>query len=201
MQLGTTGEAGNDATHFSDPSGVSILRNGNIVVTDGYGNNRVVLFSPEGRFIRQVGLGAGGSDDTGTGPGEFDLPHQAALDADDNIYVVDRENRRIQVFDEGLNYLREFANEGWNPWDIAISRKGDDGFGYIADHATEEVHKIRLSDGEIVATWGKRGLGPGEFDWVHGMAVDSQGAVYAADTYGQRVQKFVPVSGSQTTSR
>lgn len=201
MQLGTTGEAGNDATHFSDPSGISILRNGNIVVTDGYGNNRVVLFSPEGRFIRQVGLGAGGSDDVGTGPGEFDLPHQAALDADDNIYVVDRENRRIQVFDKDLNYMREFANEGWNPWDIAISREGDDGFGYIADHATEEVHKIQLSDGKILATWGKQGLGPGEFDWVHGMAVDSRGAVYAADTYGQRVQKFVPVPGSETTNR
>ena len=201
MQLGTTGEAGNDATHFNDPSGISILRNGNIVVTDGYGNNRVVLFSPEGRLISQVGLRAGGPDDAGTGPGEFDLPHQAALDADDNIYVVDRENRRIQVFDKDLNYMREFANEGWNPWDMAISRTGDDGFGYIADHATEEVHKIQLSDGKILATWGKRGLGPGEFDWVHGMAVDSRGAVYAADTYGQRVQKFVPVSGSQTTSR
>lgn len=200
MQLGTTGESGNDATHFDEPSGISILRNGNILVTDGYGNNRVVLFSPEGRFIKQVARGAGGPDDAGTGPGEWDLPHQAAVDANDNIYIVDRENRRIQVFDEDLNYLREFANEGWNPWDIAISREGDDGFGYIADHATEEVHKIQLSDGKILATWGRQGQGPGEFDWVHGMAVDSRGAVYAADTYGQRVQKFVP-AGSRTSGR
>jgi hypothetical protein len=61
------------------------------------------------------------------------LPHQAAIDANDMVYVVDRENKRIQVFDQDLNYQREFANPGWNPWDIAISRKGDDGFAYIAD--------------------------------------------------------------------
>ena len=63
----------------------------------------------------------------------------------------------------------------------------------------ERVHKLSLKDGKLVATWGKQGLGPGEFDWVHGVVVDSKGAVYAADTYGQRLQKFVP-SGS-TSSR
>jgi sugar lactone lactonase YvrE len=105
---------------------------------------------------------------------------------------VDRENHRIQVFDPDLNYVREIAHPGWYPWDIAISRRGDDGFAYIADHAGERVHKMALADGAIVATWGVPGRGPGEFDWVHGMAVDTEGAVYAADTYGQRVQKFVP---------
>ena len=94
-----------------------------------------------------------------SGPGEFHLPHQAAVDASDNIFVVDRENRRIQVFDENLTYLREFSNDGWNPWDIAISRRGDDGFGYIADHAGERVHKISLEDGTILATWGRPGRG------------------------------------------
>ena len=201
MQLGTTGVSGNSPSHFDLPSGISVLRNGNLIVTDGYGNNRVAMFAPDGRFIKQVAMGAGGPDDAGSGPGQWDLPHQAAVDASDNLFILDRENKRIQVFDQDLNYVREFANPGWNPWDIAISRKGDDGFAYIADHATEEVHKIQLSDGKILATWGKPGRGPSEFDWVHGMAVDSRGAVYAADTYGQRVQKFVPGPASQTTSR
>jgi DNA-binding beta-propeller fold protein YncE len=192
LQLGTTGERGNDATHFDLPSGVAVLRNGNVVVTDGYGNNRVAMFAKDGKFIKQVAKGAGGPPDKGTGPGEWVLPHKLALDADDNMFIVDRENRRIQVFDKNLNYLRELKNEGWNPWDIGISRKGDDGFGYIADHAGERVHKISLKDGTILATWGKQGLGPGEFDWVHGVVADSRGAVYAADTYGQRLQKFVP---------
>ena len=192
MQLGTRGESGNDETHLNSPSGILFTRSGNIIVTDGYGNNRVVMYSKDGTFIKQVAKGAGGPDDAGSGNGEWDLPHQGAVDASDHLYLLDRENKRIQVFDNQLNYLRQFADEGWNPWDIAISRKGDDGFGYIADHAGERVHKISLEDGKILATWGGPGRGPGEFDWVHGMAVDSQGAVYAADTYGQRVQKFVP---------
>jgi len=198
MQLGTTGVSGNDAGHFSRPSGISVLRSGRLIVTDGYGNNRVVMYASDGSFIKQIGMGNGGPDDRGTGPGEFHLPHQSAVDASDNIFVVDRENKRIQVFDENLVYVREFSNDGWNPWDIAISRLGDDGFGYIADHAGERVHKISLEDGTILATWGTPGRGPGEFDWVHGMAVDSEGAVYAADTYGQRVQKFVPSSASRS---
>ncbi len=196
MQLGTTDQKGTDATHFDLPSGIAILHNGNIVITDGYGNNRAVLFSKDGKFIRQVGKGAGGPDDKGKGDGEWILPHKLATDADDNMYIIDRENHRIQVFDKNLTYVRQFANEGWNPWDIGISRRGNDGFAFIADHALERMHKIQLKDGKILATWGKQGRGPGEFDWVHGVVVDSRGAVYAADTYGQRLQKFVPASGS-----
>ncbi len=191
QQLGTTNERGNDATHFDLPSGIAILRNGNIVVTDGYGNNRVVMFSKDGKLIKQVGKGSGGPQDKGTGDGEWILPHKLATDADDNLYIIDRENHRIQVFDRNLNYLRQLANKDWNPWDIGISRRGNDGLAFIADHAGERVHKISLKDGTILATWGSQGLAPGQFDWVHGVVVDSRGAVYAADTYGQRLQKFV----------
>ena len=192
LQLGTTNERGTDATHFDLPSGIAVLHNGNIIVTDGYGNNRVVMFSNDGKFIKQIGKGAGGPQDKGTGNSEWVLPHKLAVDAAENLYIIDRENHRVQVFDKNLNYLRQFANEGWNPWDIGVSRKGDDGLAFIADHALERVHKISLKDGKILATWGKQGRGPGEFDWVHGIVVDSRGAVYAADTYGQRLQKFVP---------
>lgn len=199
LRLGTTMEKGNDATHFDLPSGIAVLRNGNMIVTDGYGNNRVVMFDKTGKFIKQVAKGAGGPADKGNGIGEWVLPHKLAVDAQENLYIIDREGHRVQVFDKNLNYLREINVPGWNPWDIAISRKGDDGFAYIADHALERVHKLSLKDGKLLATWGKQGLGPGEFDWVHGIVVDSKGAVYAADTYGQRLQKFVPpgVASSQ----
>ncbi|MBI4473567.1 MAG: 6-bladed beta-propeller [Acidobacteria bacterium] len=196
MQIGTTGEKGTDGTHLDLPSGIAVTRNGNIAVTDGYGNNRLVLFSKDGKFIKQVAKGIGGPQDKGTGIGEWTLPHKLALDADDNMYVIDRENKRLQVFDKNLNYIREIKNEGWYPWDIGISRKGNDGLAFIADHTGERVHKISLKDGKILATWGKQGLSPGEFDWVHGVVVDSKGAVYAADTYGQRIQKFVPAGTS-----
>jgi DNA-binding beta-propeller fold protein YncE len=196
LQLGVTDQKGTDATHLNLPSGIAILHSGNIVVTDGYGNNRLLLFSKDGKLIKQAAKGPGAPSDKGTGNGEWNLPHKLAFDADENLYVIDRENKRIQVFDKDLNYVRQFANEGWNPWDIGISRKGTDGIAFIADHAGERIHKIALKDGKILATWGKQGLGPGEFDWVHGVVVDSKGAVYAADTYGQRLQKFISGNAS-----
>ena len=145
MQLGTTNEKGNDATHFNLPSGIAILHNGNIIVTDGYGNNRVVLFDKNGKFIKQVGKGAGGPPDKGTGPGEWNLPHKLAVDADENLYIIDREGHRLEVFDKNLNYLREIRND-WNPWDVNISRKGTDGIGWIADHKDERVAEV-LAEG------------------------------------------------------
>jgi DNA-binding beta-propeller fold protein YncE len=190
LQLGTTNEKGNDATHLNLPSGIAILHNGNMIVTDGYGNNRVILFDKTGKFIKQIGKGSGGPTDKGTGPGEWNLPHKLAVDAAENLYVIDREGHRVEVFDKNLTYIREIRNE-WNPWDINISRKGTDGIGWIADHKDERVLKFNLKDGKILAVWGKQGWGPSEFDWVHGIVVDSKGAVYAADTYGQRIQKFV----------
>jgi sugar lactone lactonase YvrE len=152
------------------------------------------MFDKTGKFIKQVGKGAGGPGDKGKGPGEWDLPHKLAVDAQENLYIIDREGHRLQVYDRNLNYQREIKVEGWNPWDIGISRKGDDGVAFIADHAGERIHKLSLKDGKVLATWGSQGLGPGQFDWVHGVVVDSKGAVYAADTYGQRIQKFVPAN-------
>jgi hypothetical protein len=90
------------------------------------------------------------------------------------LYIIDREGHRIEVFDKNLNYLREIRND-WNPWDVNISRKGTDGIGWIADHKDERVQKFSLKDGKILAVWGKQGWGPGEFDWVHGIVVDSKG--------------------------
>jgi DNA-binding beta-propeller fold protein YncE len=200
LQLGTTGVKGTDATHLDLPSGIAILHNGNMVVTDGYGNNRVLLFDKTGKLLKTVAKGNGGPADKGKGPGEWDLPHKIAVDAQENLYIIDREGHRVQVFDKNLAYIREIAVEGWNPWDINISRKGTDGVAWIADHALERVHKLDLKTGKLLATWGKQGWGPGEFDWVHGIVVDSKGAVYAADTYGQRLQKFVP-AGTPTSAR
>lgn len=197
MQIGTTMEKGNGPNQLDLPSGIAVLKNGNIIVTDGYGNNRVLLYDKAGKLLKQVGKGSGGPGDKGTGVGEWTLPHKLAVDAQENLYIIDRENKRLQVYDRNLTYIREIKNEKWYPWDVGISRKGDDGFAYIADHEGERVHKMQLSDGKLVATWGSQGLGPGQFDWVHGIVVDSHGAVYAADTYGQRLQKFVAGTSSR----
>ncbi len=192
IQLGVTDQPGTDATHLNLPSGMAVLKSGNIVVTDGYGNNRVVLYDPHGKFIKQIGKGKGGPNDKGNGPGEWSLPHKLAVDADEHLYVCEETNGRIQVLDKNLNFLRILPNMGWVPWDFAIARRGDTGYGFVADHEHERVVKISLSDGRILAAFGRAGRGPGEFDWIHAVVEDSKGAVYAGDTYGQRVQKFLP---------
>ena len=156
---GTTNEKGNDATHLNLPSGIAILHNGNMIVTDGYGNNRVILFDKTGKFIKQVGKGAGGPEDKGTGPGEWNLPHKLAVDADENLYIIDREGHRLEVFDKNLNYIREIRND-WNPWDVNISRKGTDGIGWIADHKDERVLKFSVEGRKDPRGVGQAGLGP-----------------------------------------
>lgn len=201
LQIGTTGVVGTDGTHLNRPSGIAVLRSGNIIITDGYGNNRVGLWDKTGKFIKQVGKGAGGPEDKGNGKGEWTLPHKLAVDKDETLYIVDRENYRIQVFDKDLNYQREVTSPNWNPWDVAIARKGSDGVAYVADHTSEQVLKISLKDGSVLARMGKQGRGPGEFDWVHAVVVDSQGGVVAAGTYDQQLQKFAPTSATTTQAR
>src|SRR5947209_9021061 len=122
LQLGVTNEKGTDATHLNQPSGIAIQRNGNVVVTDGYGNNRVVLFDKNGTFIKQAGKGAGGPADKGTGPGEWNLPHKLAVDASENLYIIDREGHRLEVFDRNLNFIRDIRND-WNTWDVNVASK------------------------------------------------------------------------------
>ena len=201
LQIGTTGVIGTDGTHLHRPSGIAVLRNGNIIITDGYGNNRVAMWDKNGKFIKQVAKGAGAEADKGNGKGEWHLPHKLAVDADETLYIVDRENYRIQVFDKDLNYIREISQPDWNPWDIAISRKGGNGIGYIADHTSETLQKISLKDGKVLARMGKPGRGVGEFDWVHAIVVDTQGGVIGAGTYDQQLQKFVPDKAPATAAR
>ncbi len=194
LQIGTTDEPGYDGTHLDRPADVALTSTGDVLIADGYGNNRIAKFSPAGKFIKEWG---GGPEDESTADGEFHLPHAVVVDAEDKIYVIDRENRRIQMFDVDGKFLGKFTGLGY-AWGMALTRDGKHLF--LAEHVKEEILKISTADGKVVARWGKQGRGPGEFDWAHGMAVDSKGAVYVADTYGQRVQKFVSTGSAPTAA-
>jgi hypothetical protein len=79
-----------------------------------------------------------------------------------------------------------------NCWGITIKKDGGrDGIMFMTDHANEQVMKVDMRNGKELARWGSLGQGPGQFDWAHDIAVDSKGAVYVSDTYGQKIQKFV----------
>ena len=185
LQIGITDEPAYDETHLDLPADVDIASTGEILIADGYGNNRIAKFAPDGTFIKQWG---GGPQDESTADGEFHLPHAIEIDQNDKVYVLDRENRRIQMFDLEGNFLGKWTHLGY-VWGLVICRDGQ--FAYVAEHDNEEVMQVSTATGEILARWGQQGHGPNEFDWAHGIAVDSTGAVYVADTYGQRLQKFV----------
>jgi DNA-binding beta-propeller fold protein YncE len=195
LQIGVTNQPGHDATHLNLPADIAFTKSGDILIADGYGNNRIAKFSADGTFVKQWG---GGPDDRGTRDGQFHLPHAVVVDPNDRIYVVDRENLRIQIFDTDGTFVGKFTHLG-RAWGLALSRDGK--FGFITEHDKEQIVKFSTVDGQVVARWGSQGRGPNQFDWAHGIAVDSRGAVYVGDTYGQRLQKFVPKGTSTTNAR
>jgi DNA-binding beta-propeller fold protein YncE len=186
LEIGTKDVPGYDATHLDRPADVAVTSKGEILVADGYGNNRIAKYSAAGKFLAQWG---GGPDEPSAEPGKFHLPHTVLVDPEDVVYVIDRENRRIQRFDTEGKLLGIWTHLGY-AWGMALSRDGRDLF--VTEHDREEVLRVSTADGRILERWGRQGRGPGQFDWAHGIAVDSEGAVYVGDTYGQRVQKFVP---------
>jgi peptidylamidoglycolate lyase len=195
MTLGTKDVFGEDATHFHSPTDVAVAPNGEFYVTDGYGNSRVVKFSAEGKFLREWGK-------KGDQPGEFNIPHGISLDKDGRVYVADRENSRVQIFDGNGKLLTQWKSaELGKPWDVMI---GADGYAYIVDGGQSNLKKppdsgrvLKLDlQGHILQSWGRVGKYDGQFCWAHQVAVAGNGDVYVVDVgYGMRVQKFVPTPG------
>jgi DNA-binding beta-propeller fold protein YncE len=168
-----------DAPLFNQPTDVAFDSAGNIFVTDGYGNSRIVKFDKNGRFIKTWGR-------KGNAPGELNLPHSIAFDAKDLMYVADRENNRIQIFDAEGKFIKEWTHVG-DPWAIVIT---PDQFLYLANGKNERVLKMNLN-GEILGALGEPGKGAGQFDFAHSLAVSSKGEIYVGEVLNWRVQKFV----------
>jgi len=120
MSLGVAGVHGCDETHLNGPAGVVLDQQGNIWVADGHrgGNNRIVKFSPEGRFLLQVGGCVG---DESRALGQFDDPHDIKVDSQNRIFVADRGNNRIQIFDTAGNFLFAWTQFG-KPSGLFIDR-------------------------------------------------------------------------------
>ena len=191
LTLGTERTPGLDATHFNLPTDIAFAPNGDIYVSDGYGNNRVAKFSSDGKFLLDWGQ-------KGDGPGQFNLPHSVAVDAQGLVYVADRSNSRVQVFDANGKFLRMWKSEELGrPGSLTI---GPDNLLYVVDGGAlkqappdrGQLLKLDLS-GKILAKWSRYGNYDGQIYWGHDVAVGKDGAVYVGDVYhGMRVQKFIP---------
>ena len=198
--LGTLGEVGCDEKRLSKPTDMAVTPQGDVFVSDGYGNARVVHYDAQGKFVKAWGQ-------LGTAPGEFSLVHAIALDSQGRLYVADRNNARVQVFDQDGKLLSVWSNlivpwglwvtpqdeiwvcgcspMGWRPTDNCLSCPPKDQIFMKFDTTGRALQLWTVPKGAD----GKEQ--PGELNWVHGMAVDSQGNIYATDIIGKRAQKFV----------
>jgi len=167
---------------FNEPTSLAFLPNGSFYVSDGYVNSRVVYYSKDGEFIRQWGQ-------KGKGDGEFDIVHDVAVDSRGRVYVADRTNARIQVFDETGKFLTKWTNVG-SPWGLYYV--GRENAIYMCDGVNNRVVKLNL-EGQVLGVLGEFGKAPGKFDFAHHLAVDSAGSIYVAEIKNWRVQKFAIV--------
>jgi DNA-binding beta-propeller fold protein YncE len=199
LTIGQMGVAGADRGHFNKPTAMAVLPSGDIFVTDGYGNRRVVHFNAKGEYVNEWGK-------EGNKPGQFALPHSIVADSKGRLYVADRENARIQVFDTKGNLLAVWENIV-TPWGLFMTKNQElwvCGSSCVKKEGTDEhivlpppdqvLMKLNLK-GEVllrvplVKTKVPPGK-PGELDWIHGIAVDSMGNLYLGDIQGKRAQKF-----------
>jgi sugar lactone lactonase YvrE len=178
---------------------------GNTYISDGYINSRVAKVDKNGNWIKSWG-------EPGDGQGQFNTPHSIAVDAQGNVYVADRGNRRIQVFDGEGKFLRQItidvpvppnarpaigakptATTGTlapgSPWAICIT-PGPNQFLYSADAYPGRIYKMTL-DGKVLGVLGESGKQLKQFGWIHEMACPSENTLYVAELLNWRVQKLV----------
>jgi DNA-binding beta-propeller fold protein YncE len=190
---------------FNRPTDVAWDKAGNVFVADGYNNSRVVKVDKNGRWVKTWG-------ERGTGPSQFNVLHSIANDANGNIYVADRTNRRIQVFDPDGTFLRQFTidvpfNKPPNvmlgampsaesnplavsgaPWAICIT-PGPHQVLYSADAVPGRIYKLSL-DGKVLGVLGEAGKELKQFGWIHEIACPSENELYVAELLNWRVQRL-----------
>jgi DNA-binding beta-propeller fold protein YncE len=194
MTLGKEGVAGNGPDMFDQPSGIAIAPNGDIFVTDGHGkNDRVVKFSKDGKFIKDWGH-------HGSGPGEFDQPHDISIGGTRGyVYVADRSNSRVQVFDQDGKFIVAWKQFG-RPSAVYISK--DDTL-YVSDsqsNSTVNPGYLRgitvgsAKDGSLAAFIPDPDLAQADVNRISGasgIVADDKGTIYAADVGPHRLRKYV----------
>jgi sugar lactone lactonase YvrE len=188
LTIGTKGEAGewNEATgshKLNQPNDVVLAGNGDVFVAQGHtpgaeGDARVLKFDKNGKFIKSWG-------GKGSGPGQFQVAHGIAIDAKGLVWVADRENQRIQLFDQDGKFVREVKYKGL-PCSLDIGRQ----YMYMVNGFAGQVLRLDLN-GKVLAAMGKPGKGPGEFGEAHMIAVSQKDEIYVADSVNAALVKFV----------
>jgi DNA-binding beta-propeller fold protein YncE len=178
--LGTEDKPAPPGKPFNKPTDLAQAPNGDLYVSDGYGNSSVHRFTAEGELIQSWG-------EPGTGPGQFNLPHGVWIDGK-KVYVADRQNNRVQIFTLEGEYVEAWGNL-LRPCDVYFDGRGR---AYVA----ELTHRVSILNkrGEVLARiGGVEGSAPGQFVAPHCVWKDTHGALYVGEVLeGQRIQKFIP---------
>jgi DNA-binding beta-propeller fold protein YncE len=191
--IGTRDVAGADGTHFNRPTYLAWLPDSTMFVADGYNGTRVVKLDKNGKFL--MDWGSKGTPPNEKRPAYFNNVHGIAVDPQTRqVFVNDRGNHRVQVFDENGKYLREWSF-GEDPSDIHLIYIGADRTLWAYDRGTSKMLKYDLQ-GHLIYTWGVWGDFAGGFWGVHGFSVDQDGNFYVAEVDSGRVQKFKPRTGA-----
>jgi DNA-binding beta-propeller fold protein YncE len=183
---GNTG-AGIPGDNFNRPTDLAWDRAGNTYVTDGYGNSRVLKIDGSGKFVKSWGT-------RGSEPGQFNMPLSIAIDAQDNIYVADRGNKRIQVFDTEGAPKRQITSAG-APWAICISPGAHP---YLYSSSSNEpntlddgaIYKMEL-DGTVLGKFGRAGHLPKEFGTVNQIDCRNPNELLVGEVLNWRVQRVI----------
>jgi sugar lactone lactonase YvrE len=179
---------------FCRPTDVGFDPQGNIFVSDGYCNNRVVKFDKNGRFLAQAG-----TEKAGNGPGEFNLPHGLQVDGQGNVWVADRTNFRYQVLDNNLKPIKTYTNLGVG-WTVCVSQ-GPHQYVFASNSnpngnppgswaITGEIYKLEL-DGTIIGKFGHASKEFGGFQVVHMMDCRNPNELIVGEIESWRVQKLI----------
>ena len=194
MTLGKAGVAGDGPDEFNAPSAVLVAPNGDIFVADGHGGNtnaRIVKFTKDGKFVKTWGK-------KGSRRGEFDIPHALAMDSRGRLFVADRQNNRIQIFDQDGNYLDQWFQFS-RPSGLFIDKND---VIYVADSESESVSKNhdgwkrgirvgRVSDGVVTALIPDPVEKTTGTSAAEGVAADANGNIYGAEVGPKRLMKYV----------
>ena len=177
---------------------------GNTYISDGYINSRVAKVDKDGNWLKSWG-------EPGNQPGQFNVPHSIAADAQGNIYVADRGNRRVQVFDGDGKFLRQFTIDvpvdpnsrppigvratqtnptmgPGAPWTICIT-PGPNQVLYASDAFPGRIYKLTL-DGKVLGMLGQSGKQLKQFGWIHEIACPSENTLFVAELLNWRIQKL-----------
>ncbi len=191
--IGTPEHEGADATHFNRPTFIDWLPDGSFFVSDGYTGTRVAKFDKDGTFLMDWGIK--GTPPNEQRPGYMNNVHGVAVDPTSRrVFVNDRNNSRVQIFDENGKYVG-----GWNQKvktnGLHLLYIGQDRNVWTFDRAMQKMLKYD-QEGHLLYAWGSMGMGPGYLWGVHGMHVDQEGNLYVAEVDSGRVQKFRPRPGA-----